>query len=122
MLSYAKIGSSKECRISILNTWCTKIVWIHHFRVYISEPQAKVTDLRVQLYKKRQQQLQKCEENDDNDNDSLENARVTSSDEEDSWQQPLNRRTVASNRIVQKAAKSSPRKLISNVQEKSTIR
>lgn len=78
-----------------------------------------MTDLRVQLYKKRQQQglLQppravSAEENvhdDFEDRDSLENARVTSSDEEETGYSPskFHSRTTT-NRIVQKSSGKSP--------------
>jgi HrpA-like RNA helicase len=83
---------------------------------------APVTDLRVQLYKKRQQQQQQRPSGkpneqkdyaDDEDKDSLENARVTSSDEEgqDNIRGGRNKTRVnltsgQSNRVVQKSARS----------------
>ena len=83
----------------------------------------------MQLYKKRQQQhLPKAksssdkyeEEIEEEDKDSLENARITSSDDENEVRhEPLNRSN--SNRIVQKSAKISPRKLVIGA-EKTTIR
>ena len=85
-------------------------------RIFFCFTGPQVTDLCVQLYKKRQQQhlpkssSDKYEEEieiEEEDKDSLENARITSSDDENEVRhEPLNRST--SNRIVQKSAKISP--------------
>jgi len=97
-----------------------------------TEPLTKVvTDLRVQLHKKRQQQQQitKVVEPEivfeeelpefESDVDSLENARVTSSDEEEIVQTTISRKKIitssgnsSSNRLVTKSGiKGSPRRV-----------
>jgi len=97
-----------------------------------TEPLTKVvTDLRVQLHKKRQQQQQttKIVEPEivfeeelpefESDVDSLENARVTSSDEEEIVQTTISRKKIitssgnsSSNRLVTKSGiKGSPRRV-----------
>ena len=106
-----------------------------------SSPQNKVTDLRVQLYKKRQQQQQLQQQQQqqqqlhkvqppavirksaapvysDDDADSLENAHVTSSDEE--YKQKVHRNMVVttSNRVVQRES----RRPIVQVQQTSNKR
>ena len=81
-----------------------------------------MTDLRVQLHKKRRLQKPRIEVHDDasedeDDKDSLENARVSDVDEDDPV--PSVRQRQVSNRIVQKTG--SPRKV--NIEpEKSKIR
>lgn len=66
--------------------------------VFFTETVSKVTDLRVQLYKKRQQQ-QRVE----SDQDSLENAEIFSSDEgEDEFQQSQ-KYSPGANRVVKKS-------------------
>ena len=72
-----------------------------------------MTDLRVQLHKKRQQQqttvVQTPKEDLESDVDSLENARVTSSDDDEFVQTTISRnKPLSNNRVVQK---SSPRKV-----------
>ena len=83
-----------------------------------------MTDLRVQLHKKRRLQKPRIEVHDDasedeDDKDSLENARVSDVDEDDPVPSVRQRNIQVSNRIVQKTG--SPRKV--NIEpEKSKIR
>ena len=98
-----------------------------------TEPLTKVvTDLRVQLHKKRQQQQKTTKKVEpeivfeealpeyESDVDSLENARVTSSDEEEIVQTTISRKKIgitssgnsSSNRLVTKSGiKGSPRRV-----------
>lgn len=75
-----------------------------------------MTDLRVQLYKKRQQQQQQknWDSNESSDRDSLENARITSDEEDFQESNKPARRSggAANNRIVVTGVnpKNSPRK------------
>ena len=85
-----------------------------------------MTDLRVQLHKKRRQQIQqpKIESNDDfdsDDKDSLENAHISDVDDDDKVPN-VRKRLQISNRIVQKTG--SPRKVTTEqlTPEKSKIR
>lgn len=86
-----------------------------------------MTDLRVQLHKKRRLQKPRIEVHDDDisededDKDSLENAHISDVDEDDDDPVPMvrQRKIQVSNRIVQKTG--SPRKV--NIEpEKSKIR
>ena len=85
-----------------------------------------MTDLRVQLHKKRRQQNPppKIESNDDfdsDDRDSLENAHISDVDNDDKVPN-VRKRLQISNRIVQKTG--SPRKVSAEplTPEKSKIR
>ena len=86
----------------------------------------QVTDLRVQLHKKRRLQKPRIEVHDDDisededDKDSLENAHISDVDEDDDPVPMVRQRKIqVSNRIVQKTG--SPRKV--NIEpEKSKIR